>query len=144
MFEDGKQSRDFIHVSDIARAFHLALDADVGELHIPKFSIPAEGPSDATVRDVLAATGEVEFVPLPPEDYGDGGLTAELGSPPAGETFRSGHLSAVVGLRLADGRAVVVKVRPDSSRMAGCAAAASWRTPSSKARPARSRAGWSP
>lgn len=46
-----------------------------------QFSIPAEGPSDATVRDVLAATGEVEFVPLPPEDYGDGGLTAELGSP---------------------------------------------------------------
>src|SRR5215218_2365836 len=44
----------------------------------------------------------------------------QLGSPPAGEIFRSGHLSAVIGLRLADRRAVVVKVRPDSPRMAAC------------------------
>ncbi len=44
-----------------------------------------------------------------------------LGSPPADEIFRSGHLSAVIGLRLADGREVVVKVRPDSPRIAACA-----------------------
>ena len=44
-----------------------------------------------------------------------------LGSPPAAELFRSGHLSAVIGLRLADNRAVVVKVRPDSPRIAACA-----------------------
>ncbi len=44
-----------------------------------------------------------------------------LGSPPAEEMFRSGYLSAVIGLRLADGREVVVKVRPDSPRMAACA-----------------------
>jgi len=43
-----------------------------------------------------------------------------LGSPPADELFRSGYLSAVIGLRLADGREVVVKVRPDSPRMAAC------------------------
>jgi Phosphotransferase enzyme family len=43
-----------------------------------------------------------------------------LGSPPAGEIFRSGYLSAVIGLRLADDRAVVVKVRPDSPRIAAC------------------------
>ena len=43
-----------------------------------------------------------------------------LGSPSAGEIFRSGNLSAVIGLRLADSRAVVVKVRPDSPRMAAC------------------------
>jgi hypothetical protein len=43
-----------------------------------------------------------------------------LGSPPADEIFRSGHLSAVLGLRLADGREVVLKVRPDSPRIAGC------------------------
>lgn len=43
-----------------------------------------------------------------------------LGSPSASEIFRSGHLSAVIGLRLADSRAVVVKVRPDSPRMAAC------------------------
>src|SRR5580704_17784629 len=43
-----------------------------------------------------------------------------LGSPPADEIFRSGFLSAVTGLRLADGREVVVKVRPDSLRIAAC------------------------
>jgi hypothetical protein len=46
--------------------------------------------------------------------------TEHLGSPPADEIFRSGYLSAVIGLRLADDRAVVVKVRPDSSRIAAC------------------------
>ncbi len=43
-----------------------------------------------------------------------------LGSPPAAELFRSGYLSAVIGLRLADDREVVVKVRPDSPRLAAC------------------------
>jgi hypothetical protein len=44
----------------------------------------------------------------------------QLGSPPADEIFRSGHLSAVIALRLADDREVVVKVRPDSPRIAAC------------------------
>jgi hypothetical protein len=44
----------------------------------------------------------------------------QLGSPPAAELFRSGYLSAVIGLRLADDREVVVKVRPDSPRMVAC------------------------
>ncbi|MEV6612260.1 phosphotransferase [Kutzneria sp. NPDC051319] len=44
----------------------------------------------------------------------------QLGSPPAEEIFRSGHLSAVIGLRLADNREVVVKVRPDSARTTAC------------------------
>ncbi len=43
-----------------------------------------------------------------------------LGSPPAEELFRSGYLSAVLGLRLADDREVVVKVRPASPRTAAC------------------------
>ncbi|TDQ01515.1 phosphotransferase [Labedaea rhizosphaerae] len=43
-----------------------------------------------------------------------------LGSPPQEELFSSGHLSAVLGLRLADGREVVVKVRPASRRLAAC------------------------
>lgn len=43
-----------------------------------------------------------------------------LGSPPAEEVFRSGYLSAVIGLRLTDDRAVVVKVRPSSLRVAAC------------------------
>jgi hypothetical protein len=45
-----------------------------------------------------------------------------LGAPPAAELFRVGNLSAVVGLRLADDREVVVKVRPGMPRLAGCAA----------------------
>jgi hypothetical protein len=45
-----------------------------------------------------------------------------LGAPPAAELFESGYLSTVKGLRLADGREVVVKVRPPGSRLAGCAA----------------------
>lgn len=44
-----------------------------------------------------------------------------LGSPPVAELFTSGHLSAVIGLRLADDREVVVKVRPGSPRIAACA-----------------------
>jgi hypothetical protein len=43
-----------------------------------------------------------------------------LGSPPADEIFRSGYLSTVIGLRLADDREVVVKIRPDSPRIAAC------------------------
>jgi hypothetical protein len=47
--------------------------------------------------------------------------TRWLGSPPAAELFVTGHLSAVKGLRLTDGREVVVKVRPRESRLTGCA-----------------------
>jgi hypothetical protein len=49
-----------------------------------------------------------------------GWCTDHLGSAPAAELFRSGHLSAVLGLHLADGRDVVVKVRPASPRVAAC------------------------
>src|SRR6185295_19680472 len=34
--------------------------------------------------------------------------------------FTTGHLSRVVGVRLDDGRDVVVKVRPAAARLAGC------------------------
>lgn len=43
-----------------------------------------------------------------------------LGAPVADTLFEAGFLSAVWGLRLADGRTVVVKVRPASPRLAGC------------------------
>jgi hypothetical protein len=46
--------------------------------------------------------------------------TEHLGSPPVAELFRSGNLAAVIGLRLADDREVVVKVRPSSPRLAAC------------------------
>lgn len=44
-----------------------------------------------------------------------------LGAPPAARLFEAGYLSTVKGLRLADGREVVVKVRPREPRLAGCA-----------------------
>src|SRR5580693_4751386 len=47
-------------------------------------------------------------------------IRCHLGRPPADEIFRSGYLSAVIGLRLADDRAVVVKVRPGAPRVAAC------------------------
>ena len=48
--------------------------------------------------------------------------TRWLGAPPAAELFKAGWLSTVQGLRLTDGREVVVKVRPRAPRLAGCAA----------------------
>jgi len=45
-----------------------------------------------------------------------------LGSPVAEVLFGSRSLSAVTGVRLADGREVVVKERPKSVRLRGCAA----------------------
>jgi hypothetical protein len=44
-----------------------------------------------------------------------------LCAPPAAQLFEAGYLSTVRGLRLADGREVVVKVRPRLARLAGCA-----------------------
>ena len=43
-----------------------------------------------------------------------------LGSPVESELFRATHLTAVIGTRLADGREVVVRVRPAAPRIAAC------------------------
>jgi hypothetical protein len=45
---------------------------------------------------------------------------AHLGSPAESELFRTGHLACVIGTRLADGREIVVKVRPEAPRIAAC------------------------
>lgn len=45
-----------------------------------------------------------------------------LGSRPAEVLFATGHLSRVLGIRLSDGRDVVVKIRPAAPRIAGCVA----------------------
>lgn len=45
-----------------------------------------------------------------------------LGAAPAVELFEAGFLSAVKGLRLTDGREIVIKARPSMPRLAGCAA----------------------
>jgi hypothetical protein len=46
-----------------------------------------------------------------------------IGSRPARVLFRTGHLSEVIAVELADGRQVVVKARPSDPRIAGCNAA---------------------
>jgi hypothetical protein len=43
-----------------------------------------------------------------------------LGSPAQSELFRTGHLTRVIGTRLADGREIVVRVRPAAPRIAAC------------------------
>ena len=50
----------------------------------------------------------------------------QLGAGPADLLFRVQQMSAVFGLRLADGRDVVVKARPDDGRVVPCVAAQSW------------------
>jgi Ser/Thr protein kinase RdoA (MazF antagonist) len=45
-----------------------------------------------------------------------------LGSEPGAVLFRAGYLSQVTGLRLADGRGVVLKARPPAPRLRGCVA----------------------
>ncbi|XVU29093.1 hypothetical protein ACQPZJ_19140 [Actinoplanes sp. CA-054009] len=49
-----------------------------------------------------------------------------LGAEPAGVLFRSRQVSAVFGLRLTDGREVVVKARADDGRASSCVAAQAW------------------
>lgn len=46
-----------------------------------QFTVPADGPSDALIRAVLGATGDVEFVPLPAADYPDLGSGPVVGEP---------------------------------------------------------------
>jgi hypothetical protein len=50
----------------------------------------------------------------------------QLGAEPAEELFRRHSISMVVGLRLADGREVVVKSRDDDGRAESCVAAQAW------------------
>jgi hypothetical protein len=45
-----------------------------------------------------------------------------LGAEPVAALFQAGYLSQVTGLRLADGREVVLKARPPAARLAGCVA----------------------
>lgn len=44
----------------------------------------------------------------------------QLAATPIDVLFTTGHLSAVVGVRLSDDRRVVVKIRPRASRITGC------------------------
>jgi hypothetical protein len=71
-----------------------------------------------------AACGENVQVPFELPVVDTASLAAwcaeHLGSPAESELFRTGHLACVIGARLADGREVVVKVRPAAPRIAAC------------------------
>jgi hypothetical protein len=56
-------------------------------------------------------------------DWVPGWCLEQLGSEPAGVLFRVRQVSMVFGLRLADGRDVVVKARADDGRAVSCVAA---------------------
>jgi dTDP-L-rhamnose 4-epimerase len=63
VYEDGLQSRDFVHVSDIAQAFQLALDrSDVGDV-----ALNVGTGNQVTVLDVAAALSRGLGVEIEPE-----------------------------------------------------------------------------
>jgi dTDP-L-rhamnose 4-epimerase len=73
IFEDGLQSRDFIHVSDIVSGIVLALDAD----HAAGQSINLGTGRPSTVDDVSAALARglgVETEPIRPDKYRAGDI----------------------------------------------------------------------
>ena len=72
----------------------------------------------------LSACGTVLSVPLDElPDWLPAWCVDHLGAEPAGVLFRSNQVSMVFGLRLAGGRDVVVKARPDDGRAGSCVAA---------------------
>lgn len=80
-----------------------------------EFILPASGPSDEATRRVLKATGDVTFVPLPPSDYGEGKLTAEVGKPlPKDEPALFGWdgIASVVRKDTESGPAIAITLRP--------------------------------
>lgn len=92
--------------------------------HPPHQRHPCVARAPAELRTIAAGACDDAQMPSRARAVDPGRLAQwcieHLGSPPVDELFRSGNLSAVIGLRLADGREVVVKVRPDSPRIAAC------------------------
>jgi Phosphotransferase enzyme family len=82
---------------------------------------PRPGGSESVLRR-LGENGRVAFE-LPVVDSANlaAWCAQHLGSQVEGELFRTGHLTRVIGTRLADGREVVVRVRRSAPRIAACA-----------------------
>jgi Phosphotransferase enzyme family len=88
---------------------------------VPGLAPTAAGPGALAPRTGVALRldgGEM------PADVGDRALSEwcleHLGAPVTGRVFTAGHLSGVYGLRLAGGRAVVLKVRGGGVRLGAC------------------------
>ena len=83
--------------------------------------------------DFRSRTGGGILVPVLDDPVLDDPVLADwcdryLDARPARVLFRSGHLSAVIGAELTDGRPVVIKSRPFDPRIAGCLAGAQMET----------------
>jgi dTDP-L-rhamnose 4-epimerase len=63
VYEDGLQSRDFVHVSDIAQAFHLALDTEGAD----GVALNVGTGNQVTVLDVAAALSDGLGLEIEPE-----------------------------------------------------------------------------
>ena len=87
-----------------------------------------EGPASARQANLASGAfgvyGTVLSVPLDDlPDWLPAWCRAQLGDEPVGVLFRLHQVSMVFGLRLADGRDVVVKARADEGRAVSCVAA---------------------
>jgi hypothetical protein len=81
-------------------------------------------PAADLVSAVFGACGTVLIVPLDDlPDWLPAWCLAHLGGEPSGVLFQLQQISMVIGLRLADGRDVVVKARADDGRAVSCVAA---------------------
>src|SRR5215207_2151414 len=81
-------------------------------------------PADGLACGAFGACGTVLSVPLVElPDWLPAWCLDHLGGEPAGVLFRSQQVSMVFGVRLADGRDVVVKARADDGRAVSCVAA---------------------
>ena len=81
-------------------------------------------PADDLASDAFGACGTVVSVPLDElPDWLPAWCLDHLGAEPADVLFRLRQVSMVFGLRLVDGRDVVVKARADDGRAASCVAA---------------------
>jgi len=65
IFEDGEQSRDFVHVDDVAACIQLALDSDV-----PDVALNVGTGKPVTVNEVSAILGKALDVPVEPDRPG--------------------------------------------------------------------------
>ena len=81
-----------------------------------EFELPAGGPSDAVVRAVLAANGDLAFVPLPPELAEGVGVPEVGGSLPPGLPVLFGWEGIEAINPDPDGRGLLVELTPAASR----------------------------
>lgn len=80
-----------------------------------ELEVPTGEPLDDAIIDVLGATGDLRFVPLPPESYGPGGAPAAIGEPlPVDAPALLGRAD-VESISRAEPTGLVVSLRPEAA-----------------------------